>query len=903
MATPLLGCLEPFDSSNEEWGAYMERMDEFLIANGVDDDRKKDLLAPTLPSAQSFDEIREVLQGHFQPKPLVIAERFKFHQRNQSESESVVQYLAELRKLAKTCEFKAFLDEALRDRFVCGLRAQSIQKRLLSEAALDLKKALEVAQGMEAAEQTTKHMHVDSPGVHSVEPNKKGNSPKPLALSTPCPRCGEIGHWASDCRCKFMQCRKCGKTGHIARAGGQKGGAANLLPCKMGKPKTSTHQLNCGEEEGDTDAEEGHSISGVHAMSQSKVARKIWVDVLLNGKPIKMELDTGASISLINHKMWKETLTSIPLKESKVLLRAYTGTDHGISGGRNWLSEISLNWGRLRDHFVQQISAGACQKSHGASPSTPLKLLLKEFSDLFQKGLGEMGKLKARIFLKEGASPKFFRPRAVPYALKEKIEEDLKRLEHLGVIRPICHSEWAAPVVPIIKASGAVRICGDFVITVNPQLEVEQYPLPKAEDLFTSLEGGERFTTLDLADAYLQMTLDEEAKQYLVINTHKGLYQYHRLPFGVSSAPALFQRAMDSILQGLSGVVCYIDDILVTGANTEEHFANLGKVFFRLREYGLRLNLDKCRFLEESVEYLGYVINKEGIHTSSKKVQAVLDAPPPTDLGELRSFLGLVNYYGKFIKNLFELAAPLNQLLQKTVKWSWTSSCQQSFQALKKALTSAEVLCHYNPRLPLSLACDASSVGIGAVIFHTFGNGAEKPIAYASRTLTTTEKKYSQIEREALGIVYGLKKFHQYLYGRKFTLITDHKPLVTIFGPTASLSIMAASRMQRWALILSGYYYTIQYKPTAQHGNADALSRLPQVTTPDALCLDQEVHAIQRVVEKLPIWATDIQQATRRDPVLSQVLRYTVQGWPPGDVAADLKPYYHHQHELTTDND
>ena len=177
--------------------------------------------------------------------------------------------------------------------------------------------------------------------------------------------------------------------------------------------------------------------------------------------------------------------------------------------------------------------------------------------------------------------------------------------------------------------------------------------------------------------------------------------------------------------------------ILVTGANTEEHLANLGKVFFRLREYGLRLNLDKCCFLEESVEY---VINKEGIHTSSKKVQAVLDAPPPTDLGELRSLLGLVNYYGKLIRNLSELAAPLNQLLQKTVKWSWTSICQQSFQALKKAFTSAEVLCHYNPRLPLSLACDASSVGIGAVIFHTLGNGAERPIAYASRTLTSTEK-------------------------------------------------------------------------------------------------------------------------------------------------------------------
>ena len=217
-------------------------------------------------------------------------------------------------------------------------------------------------------------------------------------------------------------------------------------------------------------SEEGHSISGVHAMSQSKAARKIWVDVLLNGKPIKMELDTGASISLINHKLWKETLASIPLKESKVVLRAYTGHQLPVLGqtmvsvevdgqvknlplvvtkgsgppllGRNWLSEISLNWGRLRDHFIQQISAGACQKSQGVSLSTPLKLLLKEFSDLFQKGLGEMGKLKARIFLKKGASPKFFKPRAVPYALKEKIEEDLKRLEHLGVISQICHSEW-----------------------------------------------------------------------------------------------------------------------------------------------------------------------------------------------------------------------------------------------------------------------------------------------------------------------------------------------------------------------------------------------------------------------------------------------------------------------------
>ena len=266
------------------------------------------------------------------------------------------------------------------------------------------------------------------------------------------------------------------------------------------------------------------------------------------------------------------------------------------------------------------------------------------------------------------------------------------------------------------------------------------------------------------------------------------------------------------------------------------------------------------------------IINKDGIHTSSKKVQAVLDAPPSMDVGKLRSFLGLVNYYGKFTKNLSEVAAPLNQLLQKTAKWIWIPTCQQNFQSLKKALTSAKVVCHYNPRLPLSVACDASSVGIGAVIFHTFENGVERPIAYASRTLNPAGKKYSQMEREALGIIYGLKKFRQYLYGLKFTLITDHKPVVSIFGPYTSLSSMAASCMQRWALVLSGYYYTIQYKPTAQHRNADTLSRLPQIPDTDALVLDQEVNAVQRVVEKLPIRAADIQQATQKDPVLSQVL-------------------------------
>ncbi|KAL5515892.1 hypothetical protein EMCRGX_G001137 [Ephydatia muelleri] len=273
------------------------------------------------------------------------------------------------------------------------------------------------------------------------------------------------------------------------------------------------------------------------------------------------------------------------------------------------------------------------------------------------------------------------------------------------------------------------------------------------------------------------------------------LKRYKRLPFGfgVSSAPALFQRAMDTILQGLPGVVCYQDDILVTGKEIEEHLKNLERVFGRLKEFGLRLT--KCKFLKESVEYLGHVISRNGICTSPKKIEVIQKEPIPLNVTELRSFLGIVNYYGKFIQSVADLCEPLNELLQKNTPWMWTATCMESFNQLKQALGSAEVLCHYNPSEEISLACDASAHGLGAVLSHHFKDGSERPISYASRTLSKAKRNYSQIEKEALSI-FGLKKFHQYLYGRKFLLVTDHQPLVKIFGPKTGISSVVAGRLQ-----------------------------------------------------------------------------------------------------------
>ena len=256
-------------------------------------------------------------------------------------------------------------------------------------------------------------------------------------------------------------------------------------------------------------------------------------------------------------------------------------------------------------------------------------------------------------------------------------------------------------------------------------MEVNQYPLPKPEDLFATLAGGKKFTKLDLSQAYQQLTLDNESRKYVTINTHKRLYQYTRLSFGVASAPAISQRLMDTILQNIPNVICYIDDILVTGKDDQDHLCNLASVFKQLQKYNIHIKKAKCEILQNSMEYLGHKIDAEGLHTTNSKLEAIVQAPESRNIQELRSFLGLLNYYGKFIPNLATIIHPLNNLLQHNCKWQWTSECSEAFQEAKKALTTSQVLVHYDPTLPLSLAGDASAYGIGAVISHTLPDGSE----------------------------------------------------------------------------------------------------------------------------------------------------------------------------------
>ena len=280
------------------------------------------------------------------------------------------------------------------------------------------------------------------------------------------------------------------------------------------------------------------------------------------------------------------------------------------------------------------------------------------------------------------------------------------------------------------------------------------------------------------------------------------------------------------------------------------------------------------------VEYLGHKIRQEGLHPTESKVRAVADAPEPKRVAELRSFLGLVNYYGKCLPYLASTAAPLYTLLRKNVSWVWGKAHNAAFIGVKELLQSADLLVHFDPEQQLISACDAKPYGLGAVLSHRMQDGSERPIAFASHTLAPAEKKYSQLDKEALSIIFGVKRFHQYLYGRQFVIHSDHKPLMYIFDESKAVPLMASARIQRWALTLSAYTYTIQYKAGRDHANADGLSRLPLGDAPTEVPKPAETILLMDHLAASPVSARHIRLQTDHDPTLSKVRKFVQHGWP-----------------------
>ena len=641
----------------------------------------------------------------------------------------------------------------------------------------------------------------------------------------------------------------------------------------------------------------------------------IFADAKVHGQTLRFEVDTGAGVSILPAALYTRKFADQPLQPCRLRLTTYNGeTLHSqgvmcvpveINGqradaelyvvdcegppllGRSWLEQFRLDWTAV--HAITTVPA-----------SQAVQDLKARYQAVFGSDQGRMKGVQARLTLKPDAVPRFMKARSVPLALRPKVEEELHRMEKAGIVTKVDWSSWATPVVPVVKPNGKVRLCCDFKVTVNPQLCVDQHPLPLIDDIFASLSGGTRFTTLDLTAAYTQMEVEDDSRPLLTLNTHMGLYRLNRLAYGVVSAPALWQRAMDALLRDIPMVECTIDDIIISGHNDEEHLHHLEEVLTRLEKAGLRLNPQKCKFLANTVQYCGHTISKEGIHTMPSKVDAIQNAPAPETVSQVRSFVGLVTYYQRFIPDMATMLNPLTSLLQKDRQFQWTPERAAAFHQVKTVLASSKVLAHYDANLPIRVACDASPYGLGAVLSHIYPNGEERPIAFTSRKLTSAEQGYSQIDKEALGIVWAIKKFNHYLCARQFELLTDHQPLVSIFNPNKSLPGMTTARLQRYAMYLAGHQYIIKYRNTHRHCNADGLSRLPISNTASDDPEDEAIHIYYASqTDPLPVTAAQIRMQTSRDPTLASVLQFVKQGWPERCPSSELQVYFNRRNELT----
>lgn len=432
----------------------------------------------------------------------------------------------------------------------------------------------------------------------------------------------------------------------------------------------------------------------------------------------------------------------------------------------------------------------------------------------------------------------------------------------------------------ILKSESTVRICGDFSATVNKFLDPVHTPLPSIDEVIGQVGIAKIFSKVDLSNAFLQLPLDENSKQFTTINTSEGLFTYNKLPLGLSASPGIFQAFMCKLLNDIDDVIVYQDDLLLMSRSIDEHNKTLHNLLSILKKEGIKLNMKKCQFFTDSVQYLGHIFDQQGVHPNPEKVRAIINAPAHSDMKQLQSFLGLCNFYNRFIRSFSIVLNPLYKLLRKEVKFCWGPEQQKSFESVKSLFTSSKVLKLFNPSYETLLETDSSGYGIAAVLMQRTNESCSwHPVQFASRTLNVAERNYSNIEREALSVIFGCDRFRKYLLGgAKFIIRNDQQPLRKLFAHDAGVPTTCSARLQRWALKLSQFNYKFEYSKGISNVNSDCLSRLP---LPDTVQNSEPYELVFTVktLDKLII-SSEIQKQTDLDGDLVKLKHYIKYGCP-----------------------
>ena len=867
----------------------------FQWSSGQDKDVLKDII-------DKFDE-------HCLPQTNVPFERYRFNQRAQQPGEKFDVFLTSLRELALSCEFESQTpDEVLRDKIIFGINDDKVRERLLRCGEIDLRKTIEMCKAAESTHAQMKEVTATSSAeINAVSSTQFRRKKQAGDIQTPS---GQV-----------IECNYCGNN-HVR----------NKYKCPAwGKACSNCHGLNhfavkCRRKNNVKAVEEEHLVFAVgHECDRSR-----WVTLSLeNGNIVRFQLDTGAQCNVLPLHIYKQATGDDSLSEVQPHMSAlicYGGTRIPVCG----LARIKVQRGDIvcfldcklikADDMRPILGYKACvgmgfvhfkdcddsfeplisKIVHVVNGPTPVtrEEVIKNHECVFADEVGYV-EGKYQIKVDPAVPPVQHCPRRVPVALREKLRSEIERLASLGVIeRTEEPTPWVSSIVTVLKKNGSLRICLDPK-DLNQAIEREIYQIPTIEEVATRLAGAKCFTTLDVRHGYWHVRLDESSEFLTTFNTPFGRFRWKRMPFGIKSASEVFQKKMHELISGLEGVEVIADDFVIFGCGPTEqqaavdHDRKLDIFLKRCAERGVRLNRDKFQLRKSEVPFIGHVATKDGLKVHPDKIRAIVDMPVPTDVQGVQRLLGMVQYLSKFIPNLSDLTKPLRELTFPRTEWSWAKEHAKALSKIKNAVTNAPVLRYYNDKDPVTIQCDASQSGLGAVLLQD-----DQPVAYASRALTSTEVRYAQIEKELLAILWACEKFDAYLYGRsEVTVDSDHKPLEAIFKKSLDQVPM---RLQRMRLRLQRYNLSVRYRQGRLMHVADTLSRAYLPHSEDA---DKDEQAFSVRHDILPSNLQEIIEEYDQDENMLELKKMIQFGWPANksEVKVGVLPFWNIRDELTLD--
>ena len=932
MAFAQLPSYESFDVKSEgvaiRWKKWVSRLtNNLFVAYDIQEDQRKRALLLTYAGndlndivdnltvnqpgdgESHFECLVQAVTNYFNPKVNTELQRYTFRHMKQSVGMGINDFHSQLKEMAETCQF-ANPEEEIKSQLIFGCSSTKVKEKGLTNPNLTSNDLLQYARTMELTRKHTEQMEsvdklsrskphhrpkqskapyynksFDSPRSNP-KPGTSKQNPKPFhskpksSHSHSCRNCGKP--WPHEggqdnCPAKGKTCHACGKMNHFSNVCRQKNRqnhkVRNLL---------QTRQDSQSEDESEEDS---------YVFATADKARNLPIfQVWIHEKRMDVLADSGATTNIITMQKYKEMKPRPQLMESSTKVYGFSSNEPLKTTGKI-RTKVRYKDTCLTTEFlvvdtqdIPILGWSSCQaldllqrvRSSQTKTEEDDKTLTAEFPEVFT-GLGKLKDQKVKLHIDTTVQPVAQKYRRIPFHMRQQLDKHLDKEEENGVIeKAYGPTPWISPlvIVPKPKNPQEIRVCVDMRAP-NQAIKRERHNMPTLNELSTILANAQFFTKLDLNQGYNQIELDEESRYITTFATHKGLYRFKRLNFGVCSAAEIFQETIRQTLNGLPGTINVSDDILVFGKSKAEHNQNLRKVLERLRNKNLTLNKKKCEFLKTSIEFLGHIFSAEGFKPCPTKLQEIFEMPTPTNASEVRSLLGMMNFCGAhFIPDYATLTYELRQLTQKNKVFKWTEKHDKAFGILKEKLQNHVTLSYFDPNKETQVYVDASPVGVSAILTQTMNSGTPEIVQIASRSLTETEQRYSQTEREALAVTWSCEYFHIYLFGSpNFTVFTDHKPLVSLFG---SPRIQLPARIERWVMRTQAYNMKIVYKP-GKDNPADYMSRHPTMKTSSSSreqkIADEYVNYLSYNSVPKAMTLEDIKKETLKDRTLQSVIQ------------------------------